>query len=165
MVQDYETIDPFARRPRGRVAPRIWVVVGLLVYAGFVATTFYMEALARERFAVPSRADIESIGDRKARIRVEGARTKALADMRSWTPYSTYRSVTGVIIIGGSVAATIVGAIATWRGVRRDSIFKVKLIVGGVLLVMMASLLLFAWPSFVAERRLEATRTAASGGP
>jgi hypothetical protein len=79
--------------------------------------------------------------------------------MRAWPPYAIYETATLVIALGGTPLGTILGTIVVWRGVRRDSIFKVKYIVVGVGLVMIASLALFAWPSFGAERRLEARQT------
>jgi hypothetical protein len=142
----------------------VWIGVGLLAYVGFVATCFYVKSVARAKFRVPSKADIAAIGDRKQRIRTEAARTNALAELRSWTPYVVYESAVGVVVLGGSGVATILGALAIWRGVRRDSIVKAKLIVVGVLVVMLASILLLAWPTVVAEKRFEATRTSAISG-
>lgn len=165
MEKDDAPIDPFAPgRKRRRLAVGVWIGIGLLVYAGFVATCFRMESVAHAKFKVPSTADIQAITDRTKRIRAEAARTNALADMRSWRPYEIYDTSLSAILIGGTALAMIVGSIVIWRGVRRDSIFSVKRIVLGVLLVGVASLLLLGWPAIVADKRFEATRTSASDG-
>jgi uncharacterized membrane protein (GlpM family) len=165
MEHNYAPIDPFASNwRRTRIPLRAWIAVGVLAYIGFVAACFYMESFARAKFKVPSKADIATISDRSHRIRTEAARTNALAEMRSWTPYVVYDTAVGVVTIGGTLVAAILGAIAIWRGVRRDSIFAAKGIIVGVLLVMLATLLFFAWPTVVAEKRFEATRTTLTDG-
>ena len=165
MEQEYAPIDPFARTLRlKKISRRVWVGLGLLAYAAFVATCLNMEPYARAKFQVPSKADIAAISDQKARIRTEAARTNALAEMRSWTPYVVYDTSVGIIVLGGTAVATIIGAIAMWRRARRDSIFEAKRIILGVLFVMLASILALAWPTVVAEKRCEATRTDAHVG-
>jgi uncharacterized membrane protein len=85
--------------------------------------------------------------------------------MREWQPYAAYSVGMGIVVLGGAVVATILGACAVWRGVRRDSVGKAKHIVVGVLLIGVASLFLLAWPAFVAERRLDSKRTTYISGP
>jgi hypothetical protein len=117
------------------------------------------------QFGMLIRAEAQSIGmcgfgcSRHA-----GNSTSSHAAEQPDRPVGRYRTAVGVIVLGGTAVATILGAIVIWRGVRRDSIFAAKRIIFGVLIVMLASLLAFAWPTVVAEKRCEATRTGASDG-
>ena len=150
---------------RGRTGWRIWLPVGLLLYAAFIILCFYMESEGRSRFRVPSRADIATIEDPTSRIRAEGAHGRALAEMRAWQPYSAYSVGWGVVVLGGTAFATFLGARVVWRGVRRDSVGRASYVVVGMLLIAVASLFLLALPKIVAEQRLDSKRTTHVSGP
>lgn len=151
----HEAQQPVKPKPKWA----LWLVFGLTMYGTFIGVCFYMESEARARFQVPSQADVDAIDDRVARIRTENARDLALAEMREWRPYAIYSAGAGIVVLGGSALVTIFGALAVWRGVRRDSARKARVIVMGVLLVMLASLVLLGWPPIVAERHVEAKKT------
>ena len=142
-----------------RKAWLLWLPIGLLLYAVFVVLCFYMEDEGRSRFKVLSTADIAAIEDRAPRIRAEGARARALEEMREWRPYAAYSTGMMFLLLGGGALSSIVGARIVWRGVQRDSVRKAKLIVAAVLLILVASLVLLGWPAFVAEKRFESKRT------
>ncbi len=154
-VESREPLEPTGRR----LGWRVWLPLGLIVYAGFVALCFSMEAEGRARFSVPSRAEIAAIEERTALIRAEGVRARALEQMREWRPYALYSTGMGIVIIGGTLLATILGARVVWRGVQKTSVRKADRIFFGVLFIAMIALFLLVWPSFVAEKRLESRAT------
>lgn len=162
--QRFESAPLETDRPQRRRRLWAWLAIGLLAYAGYVMLCFYMESEARTHFKVPSKADIAAITDKVTLIRAQSARNNALAEMQSWKPYVIYSTGVGIVVFGGSAILTILGAIVIWRGVRRDSVRKAGYIVVGVLLVMLFSMILFAWPALVAERRIEATQTSFLSG-
>ena len=126
-----------SQQPGAAIKPRAkWAMgsaIGVVLYGAFVALCFYMEREGRTRFRVPSEADIAAIDGRTQLLRTETARGNALAEMREWTPYAIYSTGVGVVVLLGTAIATVLGALVVWRGVRRDSVRKAKVLVVGVL--------------------------------
>ena len=146
-----------AERPRATRRQRL--AVSLVLYGAFVVLCFAMEITARERFRVPSEADVEAIDDRVQRIRTEAARNRALAAMRDWPPYAAYATGVEVLLLLGFVIGPIVGVVAAWRRLRPTSIFEAKLLVVVLLLVFFGVLVLVGGPRQLAERYVEDRRT------
>ncbi len=127
---------------------------GLVLYGAFVALCFGMEITARERFRVPSEADVAAIDDRVPRIRAEAARLRALAAMRDWPPYAAYATgVDGLMLLGFGVGA--IAGVVIWRRLRPTSFFGAKLLIVLLLLVFFAVPMLIGGPRQLAERYVE----------
>jgi hypothetical protein len=156
-IADYQnprTADHAPSRFRAK-----WLIPALLLYGVYCSTCFYIEFMARERFQVPSDADVASVTERVAHLRIELARTNRLAEMREWGPYATYDAFLIALLLGGIALAIVYGGRTIWRGVNRDSVYKAKTIVVGTMFVVLAAVVLVGWPGFVAMKLSETKRT------
>lgn len=136
-----------------------WLIPALLLYGVYCSACFYIEFMAREKFQVPSHADVASVTERVAHLRTELARTNRLAEMSEWGPYATYEAFLIALLLGGIVLAIVYGRRMIWRGVNRDSVYKAKTIVIGTMFVVLAAVFLVGWPGFVAMKLSESQRT------
>lgn len=136
-----------------------WLVPTVLLYAAYCSACFYIEFMARERFQVPSSADVTAVKGRVAHLRAELARTNRLIEMNEWGPYAAYDAIMTAVVFCGISLAVIYGGRFVWRHVTRDSVFSAKTIVLGTLLIVVATVGLLIWPAIVADGISESKRT------
>ena len=139
-----------------------WVKLGVataLLYLGFASICIFMEWHARARFHVPSKAEVEAVTERTARVRAEGARERALVEMREWAPYAVYDVAMIVLVVGGSVLSTSIGGWVVWRTIRPTRLKHGRWIVLGTALVVLPVLALLAAPSLATTAIYESSAT------
>jgi hypothetical protein len=127
------------------------VVVAYLLYA---ATCFIMEDLARKKFHVISKADIDAQPNHRAQVRAAASQNLQQSKMTSWWPYDAYLILFGVVTIGGTLAGTALAIKPIWRSVK-----SYRLTAIGILMTMTLLLMTLMAPWRLADVYCESQRT------
>jgi hypothetical protein len=133
--------------------------MGVMAYLLWASLGYELEWRSLDHFRVPSRAEIDALSDRKARVRAEAQRQRALDERGGWLPYGAWSVANVTLSLAATLGALIFGALATWRGVKHRGVGGLKLAVVGVLLLSALVSLAFLAPPQMAERAYEKRQT------